>query len=260
MADTTAEHASAIEEMGFGALWVGGSPAGNLDDVEALLDASETIPVATGIVNMWKAEASTVSAAYQRIDERHPGRFLLGVGVGHPEATSEYRKPYEVITAYLDDLEEAGVPQEQLVLAALGPQVLKVSGDRTAGAHPYLTTPRHTRLAREILGEGPLLAPEQTVVLGSSPDESRSLAREFVARYLGLVNYRNNLLREGWTQEDVSDGGSDRLVAELVLTGDPADVAAGIRAHIDAGADHVCIQDLSPDPVSSWSALAGELL
>jgi probable F420-dependent oxidoreductase len=258
--DTTPQHARAIERMGFGALWVGGSPGGDLGDIERLLEGSGTLPIATGIVNMWKADAATVAASYHRIEERHPDRFLLGVGVGHPEATSEYQKPYEVIVSYLDDLAEAGVPQDRLALAALGPQVLKLAGERTVGAHPYLSTPRHTRLAREILGDGPLLAPEQTVVLGPDPGESRELARRFVARYLRLVNYRNNLLREGWTEKDVSDGGRDRLVEELVLAGDPADIAVGIRAHLAAGADHVCIQDLSPDPVSAWEALAGELL
>ncbi len=258
--DTTPDRAREIEEMGFGALWVGGSPPGDLDDVELLLAGSGTMPIATGIVNMWKAPADVVAASYHRIEERHPGRFLLGVGVGHPESTAEYRKPFEVIADYLDALAEAGVPRDRQVLAALGPRALGVSGERTVGAHPYLTTARHTRVAREILGARPLLAPEQTVVLGSDPDESRELAKRFVARYLRLVNYRNNLLREGWTEEDVSDGGSDRLVDELVLTGDAAEVAEGIRSHIDAGADHVCIQDLSPDPVSSWQALANELL
>lgn len=256
----TPEGAREIEDLGYGALWVGGSPDGGLHEIEDLLDVSETIPVATGIVNMWKADAATVAASYHRINERHPGRFLLGVGVGHPEATSEYRRPYEVIVQYLTNLSAADVPDEHVVLAALGPQVLRVSGDRTTGAHPYLTTPRHTRLAREILGAGPLLAPEQTVVVGSDREEAESLARNFVARYLRLVNYRNNLLREGWTQEDVSDGGSERLVSELVLTGDADEVVEGIRAHIAAGADHVCIQELSPDPTPSYRALAERLL
>ena len=258
--EATPQETREIEAMGFGALWVGGSPTGDLEDIERLLDGSDEIPIATGIVNMWKAGAATVGESYHRIEAKHPGRFLLGVGVGHPEATAEYSKPYEVIMHYLDDLDGAGVPAERMVLAALGPQVLKVAAERTAGAHPYLTTPRHTRAAREVLGPDPLLAPEQTVVLGSDAAEAEDLARRFVARYLRLVNYRNNLLREGWTEEDVSNGGSDRLVNELVLSGPPAQVASGVRAHIEAGADHVSIQDLGSHPVSSYRALAEELL
>lgn len=244
------------ENLGFGAYWVGGSPKGDLKEIEDLLVATGRIPVATGIVNMWREDPVSVAASYHRIQERHPDRFLLGVGIGHPEATSEYRKPYDTIVSYLDELSDAGVPPEHIVLAALGPRVVKLSGERTAGAHPYFTTPRHTRSARDILGDGPLLAPEQTVVVGLDPDQARTIARKFAARYLGLVNYRNSLLREGWTEEDVSNAGSDRLVEEVVLMGSAEEVADGVRAHLEAGADHVCIQDIGPDPVRSFRALA----
>jgi len=259
-AQTTPEMAQEAEGLGFGALWVGGSPPGDLADIERLLDATETIPVATGIVNVWRDDAETVAASYHRIAQRHPGRFLLGVGIGHPEATSEYRKPLETVITYLDVLDAAGVPAEHVVVAALGPKALRISGKRSAGTHPYLTTPRHTAMAREVLGVGPLLAPEQTVVVGLDEDEANRIAREFVARYLRLVNYRNNLLREGWDESDLADGGSDRLLAELVLIGSAEEVAEGIRAHIDAGADHVCIQDLGPDPAPAFRSLAAELL
>jgi probable F420-dependent oxidoreductase len=258
--DASPETAREVERLGYGALWVGSSPSGDLQAIEVLLDATESIPLATGIVNMWRVDAEEVAASYHRIQERHPGRFLLGVGIGHPEATSEYRKPYDTIVDYLDVLAEAAVPQEALVLAALGPKVMKLSGERTAGAHPYFTTPRHTRLARRDLGDGPLLAPEQTVVVGVDPEEARAIARRFSARYLRLVNYRNSLLREGWSTEDVADGGSDRLVEEVVLMGSAEEVAKGVRAHVDAGADHVCIQDIGPDPASSYRALAEVLL
>jgi probable F420-dependent oxidoreductase len=257
--DITPELAREVEGLGYGALWPGGSPEGHLEDMEAILEATSSLPVATGIVNMWRADADLVAASFYRIEKRHPGRFVLGVGIGHPEATSEYRKPYDTIVDYLDRLDAAGVPRERVVLAALGPKVLELSAERTLGAHPYLTTPRHTRLAREILGDGPLLAPEQTVVVGGDPEEARKRARSFVARYLRLVNYRNNLLREGWSEDDLADGGSERLVAELVLTGRADEIAAGIRAHLDAGADHVCIQDLGPDPVAAYRALVPEL-
>lgn len=258
--DTSPEVAKEVEELGFGALWVGGSPGGDLKEIGALLEVTERIPVATGMVNMWRENAATVATSYHRINQRHPGRFLLGVGIGHPESVSEYRHPYETIVEYLDDLDTADVPQENVVLAALGPRVLRLSGERTAGAHPYLTTPRHTRLAREVMGDGPLLAPEQTVVVGQDPDEADRLARSFVARYLRLVNYRSNLLREGWSEDDLADGGSDRLVSELVLVGPAEEVAEGIVAHLEAGADHVCIQDLAPDPLTSFRALADALV
>jgi probable F420-dependent oxidoreductase len=249
-----------IEALGYGAIWIGGSPPGDLELVEAVLDATDRIPVATGIVNMWKDDASTVGASYHRIEARHPGRFILGVGIGHPEATPEYRTPYEKSVDYLDRLDEAGVPVDRRVLAALGPRMLRLAGRRSAGAHPYLTTPRHTAAAREILGAGPLLAPEQKVVLDTDAERARAIGRPVVEKpYLGLVNYRSNLLREGWTEDDLNGGGSDRLIDALALHGDATTVAAGVRAHLDAGADHVTVQALGDDPLSSLRTLAGVL-
>lgn len=258
--DVTPDTAAEVEQLGYGALWVGGSPSGDLEVVESILAATEAMPVATGIVNMWRDDAATVAGSYHRINDRFPNRLLLGVGVGHPEATSEYRNPYDTILSYLDELETAGVPREHLCLAALGPRVLEVSARRTAAAHPYLTTPRHTSFARDIMGEGTLLAPEQTVIVGRDEDGAAERAHSFVSRYLRLANYRRNLLREGWSESDLADGGSEALVSELVLIGTAGDVAAGIRTHVDAGADHVCIQDIGPDPLSSFRALAAVLM
>lgn len=258
--DADADVAREVEDLGFGVLWLGGSPPGELSEVDMVLDAMQSIPVATGIVNMWRDDAETVAASYHRINRSHPDRFLLGVGIGHPEATSEYRRPYDTMVDYLDTLESADVPKEHQALAALGPRVLKLSAERTAGAHPYLTTPRHTRFAREVMGDGPLLAPGHAVVVTDDVDAGREIGRNFVARYLRLVNYRRNLLREGWVEADLAEGGSDRLVDELVLTGNAEAVASGLRAHIDAGADHVAIQELGPDPVAAYRALAGTLL
>lgn len=259
-ADATAEMAIQAEDLGFGAYWVGASPGGDLEQIEALIAATERIPVATGIVNMWRTDPVTLAASYHRVEGNHPGRLLLGVGIGHPESTSEYRNPYDTIVGYLDTLGAQGVPADRIVLAALGPRVLRISAERTAGAHPYLTTPRHTTLAREVMGEGPLLAPEQTVVVGLEPKEAADLARSFVARYLRLSNYRNNLLREGWAEEDLADGGSSVLVDELVLVGEAWQVAPGINAHLEAGADHVPIQHLGLDPLGAFQALAAALL
>lgn len=252
--------AAQIEAMGYGALWIGGSPPGDLEAIEEIVAATERIPVVTGIVNMWREEAETVGRSYGRIAERHPDRFLLGVGVGHPESTSQYQSPLRKIHDYLDHLEQAGVPNDRVILAALGPRALEIAAERTAGAHPYLTTPRHTRLARDVVGGDTLLAPEQKIILENDANSARVEARKTVDRYLRLVNYRNNLLREGWSETDLEHGGSNALVDELVLHGDPESVAHGIAQHIEAGADHVCIQALGPDPLVEYRDLARILL
>lgn len=258
--ELTPDFARQVEDLGYGTLWVGGSPPADLRIVEELLDATDSLVVATGIVNMWMADADEVAASYHRVATRHPGRFLLGLGIGHPEAIDRYRRPYETMVAYLDRLDAADVPREALILAALGPKVLRLSAERTAGAHPYLTTPRHTRMAREILGAGPLLAPEQKVILVTDPDEGRRIGREAVGySYLRLVNYRRSLLREGWTEADLDGGGSDRLIDALVLHGAPQEVTEGLSAHLDAGADHVSVHALGDDPMATLRPLAAEL-
>ncbi|HEX6444709.1 MAG TPA: LLM class F420-dependent oxidoreductase [Streptosporangiales bacterium] len=256
------EVAAGVERLGYTAVWIGGSPAGDLELAERLLDGTRHIAVATGIVNMWKDDADTVARSYHRIAARHPDRFLLGVGIGHPEATQEYRRPYDTIVSYLDRLDELRVPVDRRVLAALGPKVLRLAASRTAGAHPYLTTPEHTKQAREILGDGPLLAPEQKVVLETDAERARAIGRPKVQKpYLGLSNYVSNLKRLGWTDEDVAGGGSDRLIDALALHGDAETVARGVRDHLDAGADHVAIQALTADddPLSAYRQLAAAL-
>jgi probable F420-dependent oxidoreductase len=259
--DLTPDLARTVESLGYGAIWIGGSPSAPLEIVDRLLDATARITVATGIVNMWKDDPADIAAAYRRIAAVHPDRFLLGVGIGHPEATREYSKPYETIVEYLDRLDAEGVPVEGRVLAALGPKVLKLAAERTAGAHPYLVTPEHTREARAILGPGKLLAPEQKVVLETDPARARAIGRPRVERpYLGLVNYVTNLRRLGWDDEDLADGGSDRLIDALALHGDAQTVARGVTAHFDAGADHVAVQVLGEDPVPGYRALAEVLL
>jgi probable F420-dependent oxidoreductase len=251
------ELAAEVEALGYGAIWIGGSPGGDLRLAEQLLDATEHIAVATGIVNVWKDNAATVGASYLRIADRYPGRFLLGLGIGHPEATQEYRQPYATLVSYLDELDDLGVPAEARVLAALGPKVLALAARRTAGAHPYLVTPDHTREARQLLGAGPLLAPEQKVVLETDPERARAIGRPRVEKpYLGLSNYLANLRRLGWTDADFADGGSDRLIDALVLHGDAEAIGRGITAHLDAGADHVAIQVLGPEPLTALRALA----
>ncbi|MGC4939653.1 LLM class F420-dependent oxidoreductase [Kribbella sp. DT2] len=257
------ELASGVEQLGYGTIWLGGSPAAHLRDAEVLLASTEQVKVGTSIVNMWKADAAEVSASYHRLEEDHPGRFLLGVGIGHREHTGEYKSPYETIVDYVDALDEGKVPTDRRALAALGPRVLKLSGARTAGALPYLTTPEHTRQARETLGAGVLLAPEHKVVLETDQEIARAIARDFLARYLQLSNYTSNLKRLGYDDHDFENGGSDHLVDALVLHGTAVEIAEGLNAHLEAGADHVAVQQLGkegPDLLPGYEALATVLL
>lgn len=256
----TPELARDIEALGYGAIWVGGSPPADLRDVEALLAATTDIAVSTGIVNMWSAPAAEVAASYHRIDAAHPGRFLLGVGIGHPEATQEYRSPYPTMVSYLDELDVGGVPVHGRVLAALGPKASTLAAARTVGTHPYLTTTEHTRRIRAQLGAGVLVAPEQTAVVDDDVDRARATARLMVSRYLGLRNYVSNLRTLGFTDDELVDGGSDRLVDALVVQGDVPTAAARLDAHLDAGADHVCVQVLGDaDPRPAFGRLAEAL-
>jgi probable F420-dependent oxidoreductase len=257
--DLTPELAVEVENLGYGTVWVGGSPPADLGVVERLLDATERITVATGIVNIWNSDAKTVAESYHRVTEKHPGRLLLGIGAGHREATAEYAKPYTALVNYLDVLDAEGVPKSDRVLAALGPRVLELARDRAAGAHPYLTVPAHTEQARSTLGAGPLLAPEQKVVLDADPQRARTTARPMIRFYLRLTNYTRNLQRYGYTEEDVAGTGSDRLVDDLAVHGTAEEVAARLTAHIEAGADHVAIQPLGEDPLPAYKALANAL-
>jgi probable F420-dependent oxidoreductase len=236
--------AAHIEALGYGAAWIGGSPDADLAWVEPALAQTSSLQLATGIVNIWAAPAETVAASYQRIETAHPGRFLLGLGVGHPEHTQQYQKPYDALVGYLDELDAAKVPTSRRVLAALGPRVLDLAAKRSAGAHPYLTTPEHTAKAREQLGNTVFLAPEHKVVVTTDAEEARRIGREAVSFYLNLSNYVNNWLRLGFTEQDVRQPGSDKLIDAVVAYGTPDAIAARVTEHLEAGADHVAIQVL----------------
>ncbi len=245
----TPELAVGLEELGYGTLWLGSSPSGDLRLAEQLLDATTRIAVGTSIVNVWKDDPATVAAAYHRVEERHPGRFLLGIGIGHPEQSSAYRSPYETLVSYLDALDEGGVPKDRRALAALRPKVLRLAAERTAGALPYLVTPEHTRRTREQIGADVLLAPEHKVVVEPDAERGRAIGRERVKNpYLGLTNYLNSLRALGYTEEDLAGSGSDRLVDDLAFHGSAEQVVAGLNQHFEAGADHVAVQLLlGPD-------------
>ncbi|MGH3157186.1 MAG: LLM class F420-dependent oxidoreductase [Streptosporangiaceae bacterium] len=262
-AQVTAGLAAEIERLGFGALWIGGSPDGDLAHVEELLDATSTLTLGTSIVNMWKDDAHTVAASFARLQDRHPGRFVLGVGAGHREATQQYTRPYDTLAGYVGALLGDGVPAGRMVLAALGPRVLRLAAERTAGAIPYLVTTQYTRQARELLGPGPLLAPEHKVVVDTDAGRARALGRARVRTpYLGLVNYTSNLRRLGWSEDDLAGGGSDALVDALVAHGSAQQVAAQLGGHLRADADHVVTQLLTADgtdPVPGYRDLARAL-
>lgn len=257
----TPQQATEIEALGYGAVWVGGSPRAALSWVEPILQATTTLCVATGIVNIWSAPAQRVAESFHRIEAAYPGRFLLGIGVGHAEMISEYRKPYNALVEYLDRLDDYGVPANRRVVAALGPRVLGLSARRSAGAHPYLTTPEHTARARELIGPSAFLAPEHKVVLTTDSARARTVGRQALDMYFNLANYRNNWKRLGFTDDEVSRPGSDRLVDAVVAYGTPDAIAARLNEHLLAGADHVPIQVLTEDDnlVSALTELAKPL-
>lgn len=233
-----------LEELGYSSIWLGGSSP-DLELHERVLDATETVVVASGIVNIWSTGPEELALAYQRVVAKHPERFILGVGTSHPERFGDRAaRPLTALERFLDVLEVHNVPAARVVLAALGPKSLDLAAAKSAGAHPYLTPPAHTARARELLGDGPLLVPEQRVVLADDPGTGRRIGRASIEdSYLRLVNYRRNLLRLGYTEHDL-DTASDRLVDDLVAWGDEHAVAARLTAHLDAGADTVLVQVL----------------
>ena len=251
--------AARIESLGYGAAWIGGSPDAELAWVEPALEQTTSPQLATGIVNIWSAPAPAVAESYARIENAHPGRFLLGVGVGHRERTEEYVKPYDALVSYLDALDAALVPTSRRVLAALGPRVLRLAAERSAGAHPYLTTPEHTAQAREQVGKSVFLAPEHKVVLTTDANEARAVGRRTVDRYLGLSNYVNSWLRLGFTQDDVRKPGSDKLIDAVVAYGTSEAIARRLKEHCDAGADHVAIQVLGASNEEALLSVLSEL-
>jgi probable F420-dependent oxidoreductase len=257
-----AEAAAELQELGFGAVWLGGSS--HVRHAVPLVEATSRLVVATGIQSIWQYEAAETAAAFAELEKTHPGRFLLGLGVSHAKMTERYRRPYSAMADYLDALDAAGVPAGRRVLAALGPRMLELSRDRAAGSHPYLVTTEHTAEARGILGDGPLLAPEMKVVLDTDPDRARATARRSLAVYLGLPNYTKALGRFGFTEDDFAVGGSDRLVDALYAWGDDDRIRERIESYRTAGADHVAVQLVDDQPRESlpraaWRRLA-ELL
>lgn len=270
------ELARELEALGYGALWFPetlGREA--LTQAALLLAATQRMTIATGIANIWARDAVAMANAQRTLTEAYPDRFLLGLGVSHAPTVEQvrghrYRRPVAYMRAYLEAMDRApftAVPPRtapRRVLAALGPKMLALAAERAWGAHPYFVPVAHTAQARQLLGPAPLLAPEQAIVLETEPSRAREVARQHTARYLRLPNYVNNLSRLGFTEEDLTDGGSDRLVDAIVAWGDLDTVVRRIREHLAAGANHVCIQVLTAEPATipreQWRELAAALL
>jgi probable F420-dependent oxidoreductase len=258
--------AAELESLGYGALWSSGRfDPGLAPHFEKLLAATDHVPVASGIVSIWTGAPEDIGPAVAALEDRFPGRFLLGIGTSHGVAVADYSRPYSKMVAYLDALDALAtpVPPEGRILAALGPRMLELAAARSAGAHPYFVPVEHTARARAILGPRPLLAPEIAVVLETDPARARELARGYAATYLQLPNYTENLRSFGYGDEDIGGGGSDRLIDAVIPWGDAGSIAAAVAAHHDAGADHVCVQvvaDRDAFPLDGYRELASVLL
>ena len=252
----------AIEAAGYGTFWVGGSPS--VEQCRPFLEASSSLVIASGILNVWQHEPGDVAEARAAVEQEFPGRFLIGIGIGHPERTSDYRRPLATMRAFFDGLDAAAspVPADTRCAAALGPKMLDLARERSLGAHSYFVPVEHTRIARERLGPDALLAPEVAVVVEEDAETARRVARGYAEYYLASSNYTNNLLRLGWSDADFAHGGSDALIDALIPHGSASAVAAAVAAHFEAGADHVCLQALGHGdaPAEDYAALAALLL
>jgi probable F420-dependent oxidoreductase len=250
-ADAARRVAGELEALGYGTLWSSGRfDPGLSPHFEKLLAATERVVVASGIVSIWTGAPEDIGPGVAALEQRFPGRFLLGIGASHAAAVGDYSRPYSKMVAYLDALDALAtpVPAERRVLAALRPRMLELAAARSAGAHPYFVPVEHTARARSILGPGPLLAPEVAVVLETDPARARELARGYARTYLALPNYTENLRTLGFGNDDIGGGGSDRLIDAVIPWGDAETLAAVVGAHHDAGADHVCVQVVTGRP------------
>lgn len=247
-----ADSAAELEELGYGTLWFPGGQGGNLDKVfRTILDATQSITAASGILNIWMHEPAETAGWWHGFNAQQQARVMLGLGVGHAIAIGDaWKKPLEKMATYLDALDAEGVPAESRCVAALGPKMLDLAASRSAGSHPYLVPAEHTAIARERMGPDALLAPEQGVIFDTDPASARAKAREQLDTYGQLPNYQNSWKRLGFTQEDI-ESRSDRLVDALFAWGTPEKIGERVKEHLDAGADHVCIQVISGAPNSN---------
>jgi probable F420-dependent oxidoreductase len=264
--DASVDVAAELEELGYTALWSsGGFQPGLSPHFGRLLAATTRMFVLSGIVSIWSTTPDEIALAVADLDLRHPGRFVLGLGASHAPIVENYTRPYSHMVEYLDALDTAGtsVASDRRVLAALGPRMLQLAAQRAAGAHPYFVPVEHTSRARDLLGADPLLAPEVSVVLEKDPSTARQAARVFTAGYLSLPNYANNLRSLGFGDDDLAGAGSDRLIDAVVAWGGPDRIADRLGMHLEAGANHVCVQVLTPlesFPLGAYRELAPALM
>lgn len=268
----SAEAAALTEQLGFSELWISGGVGGELaPEFGGALGATSSLIVASGILSIFHSDPAQVAETTRQLDEAHADRFILGLGVSHAPSVERigqsYSKPYSAMVGYLDELDGIDLPGSGVpgrMLAALGDRMLRLSRDRSVGAHPYFVPVEHTAHAREVMGPDARLTPEQAVVVQTDPALAREIARRHMTPYLGLPNYTNNLRTLGWSEQDLAAPGSDALVDAIVAWGDPATIAARVQAHHDAGADCVVLQILTADADTtqraSLEALAAELL
>ena len=253
--------AAAAEAAGVGTFWLGGSP--RLAQVRRLLEGSERLTIATSVVNIWGYDPADLAREYAELEADFPGRVCVGIGVGHPEATSDYKRPLTALEGFLDGVDAAAtpIPIRRRIVAALGPKMLAMSNRRSLGTIPYFTSVDHTRAARDAVGADALVIPEVAYVLDEDVERARATARRYAQLYLGLRNYTKALLDHGFEQADIEDGGSDRLIDHVIPHGSAAEVATIVRAHREAGADHVALQALGVDgiPAGEWAALVKAL-
>jgi probable F420-dependent oxidoreductase len=259
--DTPADAARLVEELGYGTFWLGGSP--RLTDTEPLLAATERLTVATGIVNVWQYEPAQLAAEHAQLRAAYPDRLLMGIGIGHREATQEYSQPLAKMGAFFDGLDAAdpAVPKDERATAALRPGMLALAAERSRGAHTYFVPVEHTSFAREQVGPGELVATELACVVDTDRERARASARHYAQLYLNLQNYTRNLLHFGFTEADIANGGSDRLIDAVIPHGSAEQVATVAHEHLEAGANHVCLQPVGPHgmPREAWTALASAL-
>jgi probable F420-dependent oxidoreductase len=259
--ENAGEAAAVVEAAGYGTFWLGGSP--RLETVRPLLEGSEKLIVGTSIVNIWGYDPLDLVREYNELEADFPGRVCVGIGVGHPEATSDYKRPLTAMETFLDGI-DAGpdpIPVDRRILAALAPKMLATSVARSLGTIPYFSSVDHTRAAREAVGPDAVVIPELACVLDEDVEDARATARKYASLYLGLRNYTNALLEHGFEQSDIEDGGSDRLIDHVIPHGTAADIAAVATAHREAGADQVCFQPLEGKgiPAAGWQRLAAAL-
>jgi probable F420-dependent oxidoreductase len=256
--ENAAEAAATAEAAGFGTFWLGGSP--RLAQVRPLLEGSDEMTIGTSIVNIWAYDPADLALEFAELEADFPGRVCVGIGVGHPEATSDYKRPLTALEKFLDgvDAADAKIPEDRRIIAALAPKMLAMCVRRSLGTIPYFTSVDHTRWAREQIGPKAELIAELACVVDEDVERARATAREYAQLYLGLRNYTNALLEHGFEQSDIEGGGSDRLIDHVVPHGSAADIAAAAQAHRDAGADQVCFQPLGGEgiPAADWQALA----